>query len=255
MATIHERYMDALAYMDKTMKADNKAGNTWKYCNVTAHKAKDFESARKQKKFLINCVDSVQWACKMAGIPSSALAWYGSNGIAWCGTDAKTNAKKYFDIIKIGNKTVKQCYDEGLLAEGDILTYVNLSHTNAYYKDGKSWDSGHAFCTRSSGEHVPFKKWIGSMRYSSYKIAYIFRIKDRRHFRVQAGAYTNKPLAEQKVKEFATKWKLAATIKAEDGMYKIQLGYFCSRENADKFRAKVLKKTKLKDNEVIVKVL
>ena len=103
-----------------------------------------------------------------------------------------------------------------------------MSHTNAYYKNKKSFDSGHAFCTKSSGEHVPFKKWIGSLQYSSKKIAYILRIKDRRHFRVQAGAYSNKALAEQKVKEFATKWKLGATIKTEDGMYKIQLGFFSS---------------------------
>lgn len=253
--TIHEKYMDAMAYMDKTMKADNAAGHTWKYCNVTGHKAKDFESARKQGKYLLNCVDGVQWACRIAGIPSSALAWYGSRGIAWCGTNAQANAKKYFQIIKVGNKTVRQCLTEGLLCEGDILTYVSLSHTNAYYKDGKSWDSGHAFCTRSSGEHVPFTKWIGSLRYPTLKVSYILRIKDRKHYRVQAGAYKSESMAKEKQKLLSTKFKINSTIKIEDGMYKIQLGYFDGKENAEKYRKKMLTKTKMKDNEIIVKEL
>ena len=250
--TLHEKYMDAMAYMDKTLRTDNAAGHQWKYCNVTSHKAKDFESARRQGKYLLNCVDGVQWAAKIAGIPGSALAWYGSRGIAWCGQNAQANAKKYFQIIKVGNKTVKQCLDQGLLCEGDILTYVSLSHTNAYYKDGKSWDSGHAYC-KGSGEHAPFTKWIGSLRYSTSKVAFILRIKDRKHYRVQAGAYNDEKMAKDKQKLLQDKFKIGSTIKKEDGMFKIQLGYYDGRENAEKYRKTVLKKTKWKDNEVIVK--
>ena len=76
--------------MNKTAKADIAAGHQWKYCNVTKKKASNFEQARKQGKYLVNCVDGVQWACKIAGIPGSALSWFGAKGgkIAWCSTNA-----------------------------------------------------------------------------------------------------------------------------------------------------------------------
>lgn len=252
--TIHEKYMDALAYMNTTLKADIKAGHQWKYCNEKSHKGKNFEDARKKGKYLINCVDGVQWACIIAGVPSSALSWFGSGGIVWLNSNAKANAQKYFQIIKVGNKTVKQCYDQGMLCEGDIITYVNMSHTNAYYKDGKSFDSGHAFCTHN-GEHAPFKKLIGSLRYSTSKVAYILRIKDRKHYRVQAGAYNDEKMALEKQKLLLNKFKINSTIKKEDGMFKVQLGYYDGRENAEKYRQTVLKKTKWAVNEVIVKEL
>lgn len=238
--TTHQKYMQALSYMNTTMKADNAAGRQWKYCNQTSKKAKDFPSARKQKKYLINCVDGVQWACKIAGIPGNALAWYGNHGIVWCNANAQSNAKRYFNIIKIGNKTVKECLNAGLLCQGDILTYVNMSHTNAYYKNNKSFDSGHAFCT-GSGEGAKFTKWIGSLRYSNQKVAYILRIKNRVHYRVQAGAYTS----EQKAKEQDTLIKskgFNTVILREDGMIKIQCGLFDGKENAEKLVQKLKKK-------------
>ena len=252
--TLHEKYMDALAYMNRTVKDDIANGRQWKYCNVKSHKGKNFEDARKKKKYLINCVDGVQWACLLAGIPSNsgALAWYGSNGIVWLNSNAKARAKKYFKIIKVGNKTVRQLYDQGLLCEGDILTYVNLSHTNAYYKGGKSFDSGHAFCT-GSGEHAPFNKFIGKLQYSSQKVAYILRIKDRKHYRAQAGAYANPDKANERVKELLEKWKIKSEIKSEDGLYKIQVGYYDSKENCEKAVANLKKKTN--DNNFITKEL
>ena len=247
MKTLHQKYMDALAYMNSTMKADNAAGHQWRYCNTTSKKAKNFQSARKQGKYLLNCVDGVQWACKIAGIPSNALAWYGSHGIAWCGSGAQANAKKYFKIIKIGSKTVRQCYDEGLLCQGDILTYMNISHTNAYYKGGKSFDSGHAYCS-GSGEGAKFTKWIGTLKYQSNKIAFILRIKDRKHYRVQAGAYNDPNEAAKQVKLLKSKGFAATTIK-EDGMTKVQAGYFDGKENAEK----LLQKLKAKKINAFIK--
>lgn len=248
--TLHEKYMDALAYMNATVKADIEAGHQWKYCNITKHKAKSFTDARRQGKYFINCVDGVQWACKLAGIPSSALAWYGSGGLVWCGLTAKARAKKYFKIINIGNKTVKQCLDQGLLCEGDIIVYANMSHTNAYYKDSKSFDSGHAFCT-GSGEHAPFKKFIGSLRYPTQKVSCILRIKDRKHYRAQAGAYSDLNKAKARKKELLEKWNIKSELKSEDGMYKVQVGYFDGKENCDKAVANFKKKTK--DNGFITK--
>ncbi len=246
--TIHQKYMQALSYMNKTMKADIAAGHQWKYCNITKKKAKNFQAARKQGKYLINCVDGIQWACKIAGIPSNALSWYGSKGIVWCNANAKKYAKKYFQIIKIGNKTVKQCLKEGLLCQGDILTYTNISHTNAYYKNNKSFDSGHAFCS-GSGEGAKFKKWIGALRYPSLKVAFILRIKDRKHYRVQAGAYNDLKKANERKQLLQSKGFGVPIIINEDGMSKIQVGYFDGKENAEK----LLKKLQAKKIDAFIK--
>lgn len=250
--TIHEKYMDALAYMNRTVKDDIANGRQWKYCNKSSHKGRGFEDTRKKGKYLINCVDGVQWACLIAGIPRTALSWYGSNGIVWLNPKAKTNAKKYFQIIDAKGKTVRQLYDGGLLCEGDILTYINFTHTNAYYKGGKSFDSGHAYCTRN-GEHAPFKKFIGKLVCSSRKVAYILRIKDRKHYRAQAGAYANLDKANERVKELLEKWKIKSEIKSEDGLYKIQVGYYDGKENCEKAVANLKKKTN--DNNFITKEL
>ena len=232
--------MKALAYMNKTMKEDIAAGHQWRYCNSSKKKAKNFQQARKQGKYLINCVDGTAWACLLAGIPSKALAWYGSYGIAWCNANAQKNAKKYFQITKVGNKTVKQCLDEGLICQGDILTYTNMSHTNAYYKNGKSFDSGHAFCS-GSGEGAAFKKWIGSLRYPNFKVAYILRIKDRKHYRVQAGAYDSQEEANKQIELIKSKGFNVIEVR-EDGMIKIQCGLFDGEENAEKLAQKLIKK-------------
>ena len=240
--TIHQKYMQALAYMNKTMKADIAAGHPWRYSNVTKKRGKNFQDARKNGKYFVNCSDGVHWACKIAGIPSNALSWYGQKGgtIGWCETNAKKNAKKYFDIIRVGNKTVKKCLEEGLICQGDMLTYMALTHTNAYYKDNKSFDCGHVYCT-ASGENAPFKKWIGNLAYSKNKVAYIFRIKDRKHYRVQAGAYENKEELNKQIKLIESK-KLDYTLINEDNLIKIQMGYFDGKENAEKFAEKLAKK-------------
>ena len=53
----NERFLDALKYMNSTMKNDNSLGHQWRYCNVTSKKAKGFEEARTKGKYLIN-IDS-----------------------------------------------------------------------------------------------------------------------------------------------------------------------------------------------------
>lgn len=237
-----ELFLEALRMMNATMKQDIKEGNSWKYCNVTKKKEKNFDAARKNKKFLINCVDGVQWGCKIAGIPGSALAWYGQNGgnIAWCSKNAESNAKKFFEIIKIGNRTVMQLLEEGRLCEGDILTYVSMSHTNAYFGNGKSFDSGHAYCS-GSGEGARFKKWIGNLSCKNSKVGYILRIKDRFHYRVQAGAYYEEGKAHEQVALLA-RHKIKALIMEEDGMFKVQVGYFDGKENAERKCAEIVSK-------------
>lgn len=237
--TIHQKYMQALAYMNKTMKADIAAGHQWKYCNNSRKKAKDFQQARKQGKYLINCVDGPQWACQLAGIPNNALSWYGHGGIVWTSKNAQKNAKKYFNIIKVG-KTVKKCYDQGLLCQGDILLYQNMAHTNSYYKNGKSFDSGHAYCS-GSGQGAPHKKWIGSLSCKGSTVAYIFRIKDRKHYRVQAGAFVDEQKAKERIEQINSKGFKTLTFN-EDDMIKIQCGLFDGKENAEKLVQKLAQK-------------
>ena len=237
----NERFLEALQYMNKTMKADNKAGNQWKYCNVTSKKAYGFENKRKQKKFLTNCVDGVQDGLRLAGVPQSALCWYGgTEKIIWTNSKAKAEAKKYFKIISTGGKTVSQLYKAGSLCDGDILMGYQFNHTNCYYGNGKSFDSGHAYCS-GSGEGARFKKWIGSLTYKTKKVSYILRLKDRAHYRVQAGAYTDKRKYDEQA-ALLRKKGFSVTMIEEEGMYKAQVGYFSGKTNADKLVTTLKKK-------------
>jgi hypothetical protein len=236
----NERFLEALKYMNATMKADNAIGHQWKYCNVSSKKAKGgFEEKRKQKKYLTNCVDGVQDALRIAGV--DALAWFGSNGkIAWTNEHAKEKAMQYLNIISTGGKTVNQLYESGNLCDGDILLgYQGFSHTNVYYGGQKSFDSGHAYCV-GSGEGAKYRKWIGQLVCRNTKVNFILRLKDRAHYRVQAGAFNT--LEEcQKHKMLMHDKKFPAKIIEEDGMYKIQAGYFDGKTNAKRLEARLEK--------------
>ena len=236
----NEKFLEALQYMNATMKADNNAGHQWKYCNVTKKKVYGFENKRKAGKYLTNCVDGVQDALRIAGV--KATAWYGGNGkIVWLNDHAKSDAKKYFNIISTGGKTVNQLYKEGQLCDGDILMgYQGFSHTNCYYGGTKSFDSGHAYCS-GSGEGAKFKKWIGAMTYKTKKVNYILRLKDRAHYRVQAGAYTDiNKFHEQAA--LLRKKGFSVVMLQEEGMYKAQVGHFAGKSNAERLLASLSKK-------------
>lgn len=236
----NERYLEALKYMNATMKNDNKLGHQWKYCNVTSKKAKDFESTRKQGKYLINCVDGVQWACKLAGIPGNALCWYGGDGkIVWLNSHAKEDAKKVFEIKSAGGKTVNQLYNAGQLCDGDILTYIGMNHTNSYYGGKYSFDSGHAYAS-GSGEGAKIKKFIGSLAHRNNKVAYILRIKDRAQYRVQAGAFSDINVFQQQA-ALLRKKGFSSVLVNEDGMYKLQAGLFSGKTNAERLVEKLNK--------------
>lgn len=170
-----------LVRMDLIVRDDIKAGKKWTYRNKnTSKNAKTFDAARKDNNRHINCVSGVQWGLIGSGaVPADrkAIQWYGgADRIVWVGKDAEKNCKKHFHVIRVGNKTVKQAIKDGTVVPGDILTYVRLSHTNAYLGNGLSFDTGHAFCS-GSGEGAEFKHWIGATPYQGYKIAYILRLK------------------------------------------------------------------------------
>lgn len=227
--------------MNSTVKADNADGHQWKYCNIKSKKGKNFADARKKGKYLINCVDGVVWALQSVGVKS--VSWYGGDGkIVWLNDHAKIDAKKNFDIISTGGKTVAWLEKNARLCDGDILLgYQSFCHTNAYFGNGKSFDSGHAYAFPKSGEGAKIKKLIGSLAHKGDRVNYILRLKDRAHYRVQAGAYSDK----RKYDEQAAKLRKAGfpvTMIEEDGMYKAQVGYFSGKTNADKLVATLKKK-------------
>ena len=180
----------------------------------------------------------------IAGIPSNqnVLAWYGGKGsIVWVNSKAKAAVQKYFDIISTGGKTPKQLYDAGQLCDGDILLgYQAFGHTNAYLGGGQSFDTGHAYCS-GSGEMAPFKKWIGNLAHYGNKVNYILRLKDRAHYRVQCGAFKDINVFKETVAKLnAAGYKTMQLV--EDGYYKIQVGYFSGKTNADNYAAQLVKK-------------
>ena len=236
-----EKTIAAMKNMNAVCKKDYST-LPWTYCNVTKKKSRSFESAVKTKNHKINCVDGPQWAALTAGVPSSALAWYCANGtIVWCNANAKANASKYFDFIKVGNRTVSQCQSTGLLLPGDFLGYQTMSHTNAYYAKNKSFDSGHAFANPKQGEGAKIRKFIGSLQYRSMKVSYIIRLKSRIRYRVQCGAFTDQAKADQTAKLLA-----AAGIKTmkinEDGMIKLQAGLYDFKDNAETYSKQIARK-------------
>ena len=234
----NEKFLQSLSYMNNEMKKDTKAGKLWRYTNIKKRYAR-FEDARKHNR-LTNCVSGVQMGMLMSGLPSATIHWYGSNGkIVYTTDKGKKAVPQYFSILK-PNKTVNTLYKNNQLCDGDILVYCGMNHTNAYYGNGKSFDSGHAFC-KGSGELAVFKKWIGSLRYKTSKVGVILRLKDRAHYRVQAGAYKSE--AElNKQKALLQKKGVAYTIVSEDGLFKVQLGMFSGKTNAEKYAAQMKKK-------------
>lgn len=236
----NEEFLKALKEMNNTVKADNADGHQWKYCNVKSKKGKNFADARKKGKYLINCVDGVQWALQSVGVKS--VSWYGGDGkIVWLNDHAKADAKKNFDIISTGGKTVGWLEKNARLCDGDILLgYQGMNHTNVYYGNGKSFDSGHAYAS-GFGEGAKIKKLIGGLAHKNSKVNYILRLKDRAHYRVQCGAYSDiNKFNEQSI--LIEKKGFPTTKVVEDGLMKIQVGYFSGKTNAEKLAEKVAKK-------------
>lgn len=240
----NERFLAALRSMNTLMKEDIKAGRKWRYSNSSAKQAHTFALARQKGKRYTNCVLAVWWGLREAGVPDNALHWMGGiHKIIWTTNNAKKWAEKYFDIISTGGKTVQTLWNKGLLCDGDILMGFGFTHTCCFYGGStgkKSFDSGHAFCT-GGGENAEFRKWIGPLTCKSNSVQYILRLKDRAHYRVQAGAFTDIKVYNAEA-ERLKKAGFAVTQIIEDGMYKIQCGYFSGKSNANRLRDQLIAK-------------
>ena len=230
----NELFLASLREMSAAVNADYRAKRPWHYTNKKK-RYKTFERARETNR-LTNCVDAVQMGLRTVGVPASALDWYGGNGkIVWCSGNARAEALKYFDIVPTGGKTVNQLHREGCLCDGDILLgYQGMSHTNCYIGKNQSFDAG-------ASEGATFRKWIFSLKWGSKKVNRILRLKDRAHYRVQAGAYSD----INKFQEQADRVRKAGfpvILVHEDNLYKIQTGYFSGKTNAEKLVTQLAKK-------------
>lgn len=222
MVTI-QNLLAQMKRMNKVVKQDNAAGHQWRYYNGKRSEP-TFAKTRAAGKYITNCMGGISFACKAAGIPTAALQWYGGkNKIVWLSDHAKADAKKVFDIIPL-HKTVKKAVKKGMIQPGDILTYESMQHTNAYYGDSLSFDTGHAYCT-GSGEGAKYSKWIGSLAHPNRKIAYIFRLKGNNVYRVQVGSYSQKANADKRVLQVAQKSGFGCFIEQTD-MYRVYCGSF-----------------------------
>lgn len=227
------------------MKMDNKDGHQWRYYN-TKRSENTFEKTRKAGKYYTNCMGGVVFAGKEAGLPGEAFDWYGAPGkIVWLSEDAKRNAKKYFNIISVKTKTVKQCIADGTMQPVDIVTYMSLGHTNMFLGNNRSFDSGHAFCN-GSGEGAPYEKWIGTTPYKGYKVNCLFRLKKPSVYRVQVGKYKFLDNALKKMATVKERTGFDCFYEQSGKMYYVYCGSFEQEENANA-RAKLLKEAGFED--------
>lgn len=229
----NEIFLQALQDMNNVVKTDYASGHAWHYTNKKK-RYKIFENARSHNR-LTNCVDAVQFGLRKAGVPASALDWYGGKGkIVWCSGGAKAEAQKYFEIVPAHGKTVNQLYNQMLLCDGDILLGYPMAHTNCYFGGQKSFDAG-------AGEGAVFKKWMFALKWKTKKVNWILRLKDRAHYRVQAGAFSSMEKYNQ-AKAYVESKGYPTSMAYEDGMYKLQIGSYSGKTNAERVAAGAAKK-------------
>lgn len=162
----------------KRLEEDLVQGIRWEYHNPSKYLKERWQQALDCKKYACNCALLARWALKEAGlIPQNTGIFYGKKGgsISW-GSGTKAAVQKTCNLISIQNKTVKQLIAEGRLQAGDIVTYVDLQHTNIYAGSGKWYDAGHAYCSES-GEGAKYNSWYGAGMYDSQKVGWIIRKK------------------------------------------------------------------------------
>lgn len=216
------------------LKADIADGHDWEYRNPAKYLEEQWDKALKKGKKACNCALLARWAMKEAGlIPQDTGIFYGRKGgtIQW-GVGTKAAVTKTCDLIKVGNKTVKQLIASGDLRPGDIVTYVDLQHTNIYAGNGKWYDAGHAYCN-GTGEGAVFKSWHGKGQYDNQRVGYIIRRRSgsEEHI-VQAGVFVNKKNAERLFRQLK-KAGFDALVKKRSGQWVVQCGVFSMRANAE----------------------
>ena len=212
--------------------SDIKQRLYWYYYN-NKRSEPTFEETRRAGKRWTNCFGGVAFACKAIGIPGSALDWYGGAGkIVWLNDKAKKNAEKYFDFFKIKTKTVKDAVKKGIIQPGDIVTYMNIVHTNMYLGNDKWYDTGHAYCS-GGGEGARYNSWTGVTKYAGRKVYAVVRLKGDYQYRVQVGAFEQESGAKNRASKVKQKTGFDCFIEQTD-MYRVYCGSFSGFMNAVK---------------------
>lgn len=241
-----------LEKFNKQMRADIKAGKVWRYYNSKV--SGTFDAAEKNSNFRANCATIANWALRKLGVFKRGNYFWGRlGGTIACDDATLAILKKYCRLVHVnGKKTVGKLIKEGTLQPGDIVTYMDIQHTNVYAGDGWWYDAGHAYC-KESGEGAKFITWHGKTVYSDQRVAYIIRYKESKKttYRVQVGAYSEKANADAKVKEVADKSGFPCFEEQTD-MIRVYCGSFEKKANATA-RIKDLSKAGI-DGAFVVKV-
>ena len=160
-----------------------------------------------------------------------------------CGEETLKAIKAKCKVIHVaGKKTVGQLISDGTLQAGDILTYINLQHTNIYAGGDTWYDAGHAYA-KGSGEGAIFQSWYGKTVYADQKVSYIIRYNGNAQpepaptpsviYRVQVGAYEKKGRATDCASTTQKRSGYACfTEKGTDGLYHVYCGSFEDKTNA-----------------------
>lgn len=221
------------------LQADLAAGKKWQYRNPSKYIETIWSNALKKNKRACNCALLAVWAVKDAGLmPKNNAKFYGYKGgtIKW--SDATRKAiEATCNVIKIGNRTVKQLIDAGNLQPGDIVTYVSLTHTNIYAGNGYWYDAGRIWCD-GTNEGANFRKWYGKANYDNQKVGYIIRAKQSNQYYVQSGSFSVKANAEKLVRELKAAG-FSAIIKKQGDQWQVQCGAFGIKANAEALVAKL----------------
>lgn len=249
--TKNDQFIANLKEMNSVMKADIKAGHQWTYSNKSSRKGKGFYDTRSKGKYHINCVDGPQWALRLSGkqvVPSNALSWFGGKGVGpvWLNANAERNARKYFDIYRYDGKyTLKQLIQKHRICSGDICVgFTSMNHTMVVLDlaSGQGFDSGSgAYTVGHTGEDAVFKKWIGKQSCLGSRPIAIFRLKDRRHFIVQAGAYKT-DMYKQFQQELKDRFGVDSSVIDRGGEHLVALGQFGDEYNANIYQKEFAKK-------------
>lgn len=250
--TKNDQFIANLKEMDKVMRQDIKSGHQWTYSNKSSRKGKGFYDTRNKGKYHINCVDGPQWALRLSGkeiVTSNALSWYGGKGkIQWLNANAEKNARKYFDIYEYNGKyTLRQLINKHAIASGDICVgFTSMSHTMVVLdlRTGKGFDSGSGAYTKGhtgEGEDAVFVKWIGNQSCLGSKPIAIFRLKDRRHFIVQAGSYKT-DLYKDFQRDLEKRFGVKTSVVNVGDEHIVALGKYDDEYNAEIYRDAFLKR-------------
>ena len=252
--------IDCMKIFQKQMREDIKSGKVWRYYNSKV--SGTFDAAEKNENLRANCATIANWCLRKLKVFKRGNYFWGRLGGTLACTDAtlavlKANCR----LIHVnGKKTVGQLIKDGTLQAGDIVTYMDIQHTNVYAGDGWWYDAGHAYCKSSeTGEGAKFRTWYGETVYSDQRVAYIIRYKGNATpepkkqtvYRVQVGAYNKKTNADKRVAEVAQKSGFPCFQEQTD-MIRVYCGSFESQTNA-KARVKDLKKAGIKE-AIIVEV-